>query len=153
MPPQSNYFDLITCQGNSGTLEFDPNAPAAPTFDEFGFPTYAAALPPVKLECTLKFVKKRKVTVRLENRIGGPEKEEEWLLFEIAGPKLTSRLSLAMRADGSSGRLLVHGKDGKVKYVVDVTTPPPPPQPLQPTTTTLPAASTAMAWGFETSHC
>jgi hypothetical protein len=113
--------------GGSGTLELDPNAPAAPTFDEFGFRTYAAALPPVKLECTLKFVKKRKVTVPLENRIGGPEKEEEWLLFEIAGPKLTSRLSLAILADGSSGRLLVHGKDGKVKYVLDVTTPPPPP--------------------------
>ena len=110
----------------SGTLELDPNAPAAPTFDEFGFPTYAAGLPPVKLECTLKLVKKRKVWVNLEGRLGGPEKEEEWLLFEIMGPKLSSRLSLAMLADGSSGRLLVHGKDGKVKYVVGVTTPPPP---------------------------
>jgi hypothetical protein len=113
--------------GGRGTLEIDPNAPAAPTFDEFGFRMPAAALPSVKLECTLKFVKKRKVFVPLENRIGGPEREEEWLLFAIEGPKLTSRLSLAMLADGSSGRLLMHGKDGKVKYVVDVRTPPPPP--------------------------
>src|SRR5437763_32611 len=42
----------------SGTLELDPNAPAAPTFDEFGFRTPATALPSVKLECTLKLLKR-----------------------------------------------------------------------------------------------
>jgi hypothetical protein len=118
----------------SGTLELDPNAP---TFDEFGYVTTAANLAPVKLDCTLKFVKKGKVRVNVEGRIGAPLKEVEWLLFEIQGPKITSRLYLATRAESlvpgpggrgiADGRMLVHDKDGKVKFVVDVRRPPPPP--------------------------
>src|SRR3981081_4119283 len=37
-----------------GTLVLDRTAPS---FDEFGFPAAAAAVPAVKLECSLKFVK------------------------------------------------------------------------------------------------
>jgi hypothetical protein len=120
-------------EGN-GTLELDPNAP---TFDEFGYLTTDAKLAPVKLECKLKFVKKGKVRVNAGGRPGGPLKEVEWLLFEIQGPKITSRLFLATRAESlvpgpggrgvADGRLLVHDKDGKVQYVVDVQRPPPPP--------------------------
>ena len=46
----------------SGALELDRNAP---TFDDFGFVTTAGALPPVKLECSLKFVKKGKFQFRV----------------------------------------------------------------------------------------
>ena len=42
----------------TGVLELDPNAPA---YDEFGFVRAAADLPPIRLECTLKFVKKANV--------------------------------------------------------------------------------------------
>jgi hypothetical protein len=122
----------------SGALELDPNAPS---FDEFGYVTTGGGVAPVKLDCTLKFVKKGKVRVNAEGRVGGPIKEVEWLLFELQGPKITSRLFLATRAENlvpgpggrgiADGRLLVHDKDGKVKYVVDVHRPPPP-QPCHP---------------------
>jgi hypothetical protein len=103
----------------SGVLELDPNAPA---FDEFGFVKAAGDLPPVKLDCTLKFVKKSKFRVPLEARLGAPTKEVEWLLVEVRGPKIVSRLFLATPTAEklSYGLLLVQGSDGKVKYVVAV---------------------------------
>ena len=116
----------------SGSLELDPTTP---TFDEFGYLTTAGGVAPVKLDCTLKFVKKGKVRVNDGGRPGRPMKEVEWLLFQIRGPRITSRLFLATRAENlvpgpggrglADGRLLVRDKDGKVKYVVDVQRPPP----------------------------
>src|SRR5262249_39956630 len=82
-------------EGN-GSLELDPKAP---TFDECGYVTTGGGVAPVKLDCTLKFVKKGKVRVNADGRPGGPLKEVEWLLFEIQGPKITSRLYLATRAE------------------------------------------------------
>lgn len=83
-----------------GTLTLDPNAPE---YEEFGMETTAGSLPSAMLRCRLKFVKR-----------GGPCR-----LYEIRGPKITSRLSLVTeRTPASSGRLLVLGKEGKVKYVV-----------------------------------
>src|SRR5688572_5507611 len=41
-----------------GTLVLDPTAPAV---DEFGLPQTPAPQPPVKLECVLKFVKKKTI--------------------------------------------------------------------------------------------
>src|SRR5262245_15552193 len=107
-----------------GTLELDPTIPA---FDQFGYAKIVDTQPPVKLECSLKFVKKGKVTVQLEPRIGGPEKEVEWGVYEVRGPKITSSLSLSVpTADKwQSGRLLVNGKDGKIRYVVEVRDPGP----------------------------
>jgi hypothetical protein len=102
----------------SGILQLDLNAP---TYDEFGFATVAHALPPVKLKCTLKFVKKKRIEFH-EPRL----REEDWLLFKVEGPKLTSRLSLALLADRSVGHLLVHGKGGKVTHAIFVSTPGPP---------------------------
>jgi len=103
-----------------GTLELEPNAPA---FDEFGFVTRGGDLPLVTLECNLKLVKKETL------RWPGPRpRQQEWLLLEIRGPKITGRIGLATpTADNwSSGRLLVHDKDGKVKYAISLTKPPPP---------------------------
>jgi len=109
----------------SGTLELDPNPPA---YDEFGYASKTSELPMVKLEFTLKFVKKGKVTVNVDGRIGGQEKEIEWSFFEVKGPKITSKLFLALRTDERwlSGRLLVHDDQGKVKQSIDVHTEGPP---------------------------
>jgi len=117
------YALRLTAQVNKqgegkGTLVLESNAPV---FDEFGTATTAGNLPPVKLECSLKFVKKGRVQVL----VGPPP--QEWLLFEITGPKITSRLFLATPAAPMKyGRLLVQDKDGKVKYAVEVIEPGPP---------------------------
>ncbi len=109
----------------SGVLELELNAPA---YDEFGFQTAGGNLPPTKLECTLKFIKKKKLQLPDAPRIAAPIVEVEWVLFQIQGPKITSRLSLATEENvWSWARLLVHDKDGKVRNVVGVRTPPPPP--------------------------
>ncbi len=114
----------------SGTLHLDPNPPV---YDEFGYASQTTELPMVKLALTLKFVKKGKVTVNVDGRIGGQEKEIEWSLFEVKGPKITSKLYLALKPDERwlSGRLLVHDDQGKVKQAVDVHTEGPP-QPCHP---------------------
>jgi hypothetical protein len=113
----------------SGTLELDLNAPA---YDEFGFQTAGGNLPPMMLECTLKFVKKKKLQLPAEARIAAPLVNVDWVLFEIQGSKITSRLSLATEEKvWSWARLLVHDKDGKVRNAIGVRTPPPP-QPCHP---------------------
>src|SRR5262249_25914710 len=40
--------------------------------DEFGFPQAVAALPPIKLECSLKFVKKKTVQLQAPAPAGAP---------------------------------------------------------------------------------
>jgi hypothetical protein len=111
-------------QGNGrGSLELEPNAPA---FDEFGFGTIPRRLPSVTLECTLSLVKKHTFSRPYRRGLQAYTIDEEWLLFKIQGPKIISRLFLAITADDSgsySGRLLVHDKDGKVQYAVGVATP------------------------------
>lgn len=83
-----------------GVLELDPNVPM---FDELGNVKKGDPKPPLKLQCTLKLVK----------AVGDQQ------LYEIKGPKITSRLFLATGGiDAYSSRLLVHGKDSKVKHVV-----------------------------------
>jgi hypothetical protein len=113
-----------------GTLELEPNAPA---FDELGWQTTGSNLPPVKLECALKLVKKKKIRLPESPRIAAPLVEVEWALLEIHGPKITSRLFLATedKCWGAWARLLVHDKDGKVRYAVHLKAPPPP-QPCHP---------------------
>jgi len=101
-----------------GALELDPNVPK---YDEFGFPTLSDGLPWAKLDCTVKFVKKKKTIMRSEPRLGSPEVEVEWSLFEIEGPKLKSRLFLA-RSEKTDAwvNLLIQDKQGKVRYVVSL---------------------------------
>jgi len=95
---------LLTCQianGGSGKLTLDPNGPK---FDEFGQPIAdGQRLPEATLNVTLKLVKKEAGLQR----------------YEIRGPKIASRMYLVAGA-GVSGRLLVHGKDGKVRYRVNL---------------------------------
>jgi hypothetical protein len=106
----------------NGTLDLDPTPYP---LDEFGFPEFAAALPVVKLDCSLKLVKKKKIPLG-DYSTGGPTKVE-WSLYEISGPKITSRLSLATEtgANLASGRLLVSDKDGKVSLAVTLLSPRP----------------------------
>jgi hypothetical protein len=82
----------------------------------------------VKLEFTLKFVKKKTFQLPESGRVAAPIRDVDYVLFEIEGPKITSRLFLATEDKQLSkwARLLVHGKDGKVQYSVGITTPPPP---------------------------
>jgi hypothetical protein len=115
-------------EGN-GTLDLDPTPQPV---DDFGFPEYAAALPVVKLDCTLKLVKNKKILLRNE-ATGGPIKQE-WSLYKISGPKITSQLSLATEtgANLGSGRLLVSDKDGKGRLAVTLLRPIPRPYPPPP---------------------
>jgi hypothetical protein len=105
------------------------------TYDEFGFASKMPGPMPVKLECNLKFVKKtfaKGWPYRLMEGPGEPlnpkeqAKEYEWRLYSITGPKVTSRLFLAVPIGDWSwteARLLAHGENGKVKYVVDLEAP------------------------------
>jgi hypothetical protein len=103
-----------------GTLELNPNAP---TYSEFGMETTSDTLPHVKLECSLKYTKTAKIRVR--DRIAGPERDVDWLLFEILGPKITSPLFVATATEDNwkFARLLVHDKDGKVKFSINANDP------------------------------
>jgi hypothetical protein len=110
-----------------GTLVLEPNAPS---FDEFGFRTTNSTLPPVQLEFTLNLVKKHTFVKSYQRlgAVGADSWEEEWRLYKIQGPKITSRLFLAMRGESPSQlvpsyRVLIHDKDGKVKYAIDVAHP------------------------------
>src|SRR5262245_55292671 len=116
-------------QGN-GTLVLDstPNP-----IDDFGFAVTVKAEPPLKLECTLKLVGTKKVLA--EGPAGGPAVEVEWQLYEITGPKIVSKLSLARetRAGWTYARFLWATKEGKDRTLVilhgpapDLKPPPPP---------------------------
>ena len=100
--------------GGKGTLTLDPTVPK---FNEFGDPVAGGKpSPKVTLECTLKLIKEDKGR----------------RLFEVRGPKIDTRLSLVVEKDiapWGDGRLLVHGKHGEVRYVVDVWQPRAKPQP------------------------
>jgi len=107
----------LTCRlvdGGAGVLTLDPNVPR---FDEFGDQVRDARLSPLlRLKCTLKFLKK----------------DKQRTLYEIRGPKIVSRLSLVAYNDimpWGDGRLLVGGKGGKVRYVIDLFIPRPKPSP------------------------
>ena len=99
--------------GETGTLTLDPTAPA---FDRFGDPAPAGKpVPAVTVDVTLKLVK---------SEVGRN-------LFELRGPKLTSRLSLVATQAGGA-RLLVHDAGGDVRRVIDLQLPPPPIPPPPP---------------------
>jgi hypothetical protein len=91
--------------GGSGTLTLDPSVPR---FNEFGDRVAdGKRSAPVTLDCTLKLT-------RMDN---GRQR------FEIRGPKIVTRLSLVVEKDiapWGDGRLLIHGKGGEVRYVVDL---------------------------------
>ncbi|HKB05420.1 MAG TPA: TIGR03067 domain-containing protein [Gemmataceae bacterium] len=94
--------------GESGTLTLDPTAPK---FNDFGDSApIGKPAAPVTLEFTFKLAK---------SEVGRN-------LFELRGPKVTSRLSLVAYADRASwgdGRLLIRGKDGDVLQAIDLNRP------------------------------
>jgi hypothetical protein len=94
--------------GGTGSLSLDPNSAQ---FNEFGDAVARdRRLPLVTLDCTLKLVKL----------------EPARRLYEVRGPKLVSRLSLVVYKDltpWGDGRLLIHGKGGDVKYVINLERP------------------------------
>lgn len=133
---QDNYHTIYSFRlsgnlkpqtGGSGVLEFNPNGPV---YDDFGHVSQGSGLPWEKYDCTFKFVKKGTVSTRVSARIGSEEKEVKWVLYEIKGPKITSKLFLALEQNEGQmhGRLLVHDIQGKVKNAVTVWGPDPRPQ-------------------------
>ncbi len=109
-----------------GTLTLDPTPNMV---DEFGFPEAANALPPVKLDCSLKLVKRKRLLLG-GPATGGPN-EVEWRLFRITGPKIISGLSLARAAgpEWVAARLLVSEKDGTGRVSLSLVAPNPLPLP------------------------
>jgi len=105
-----------------GTLILDPTPNAV---DEFGFPEATDALPPVKLDCSLKLVQRKRFL--LGSPATGGAKEVEWRLLRITGPKITSRLSVASEAgpEWVFARFLVSDKDGTGRISVSLRTPGP----------------------------
>ena len=100
-------------EGN-GTLVLDVTPRKV---DEFGIPETAPAAV-VRLECSLKLVKKKKIA---RGPAGPPLVEVEYRLYEITGPKITSRLSLAIEGGNwAAARFLVSDKDGKGRVAVTV---------------------------------
>jgi hypothetical protein len=99
----------------SGTLVLDdtPNP-----VDEYGAAITVKAERPLELECTLKLVGTKKVLG--EGPPGAPAVEVEWQRYEITGPKIVSKLSLARetRADWSYARFLWATKEGKNRTLV-----------------------------------
>jgi hypothetical protein len=98
----------ITGKGEGkGTLVFDPNRD---WFDEWGSPAAPEGerAPEISLECTFHFVKQYKAGA----------------MFDLRGQKITSRMTLILLGDGgSSARLLLKGKDDKVRTVIELSGP------------------------------
>lgn len=96
----------------TGTLVLDSTVTP---IDELGFPIIKKSDPSIELDCTIKFVKSKKVLAE-----GAPANETEWQLFEITGPKIVSKLSLAreIRAEWSSVRFIWATKEGKNRTAV-----------------------------------
>lgn len=99
----------------SGTLVLDdtPNP-----VDEYGAAITVKAERPLELECTLKLAGTKKVLA--EGPPGAPAVEVEWQRYEITGPKIISKLSLARetRAGWSYARFLWATKEGKNRTLV-----------------------------------
>jgi hypothetical protein len=114
----------------SGVLVCDVTEP--PIYDRFGFEMAVSPAHEIKLECSLKRVT---TTTRVFTVRDGPpgssksrEVRQDWSLYAITGPKITSKLFLAMLEQSGLpwGRLLVQGPKGKVKYAIDMAFPPQP---------------------------
>src|SRR5262249_33463784 len=92
--------------GGAATLTLDPSVPK---FDEFGnLLAGGKQSPAATLACPLKLVHKEK----------GPQ------LYDLGGRKTVGRLSLAafeFDLPWGNARLLVHDKDGEVRYAVGLT--------------------------------
>lgn len=113
-------LDRVGSGNGSLILDIQPEA-----VDEFGFPEEVAVpLTPLKLDCTLKLIKRKKllpaVPAELPPAAAVPIlAEEEWQLYSVKGPKITSRIFLAAKkGELSKGRLMVSDKEGKERFAV-----------------------------------
>jgi hypothetical protein len=110
-------LEIPPADGGGGTLTLDPTAPA---FDAFGDPAAGGKpSPAVTLDCALTLVKAEKGRRR----------------YGLRGPKVVSRLSLVVyeaATPAGDARLLVHGRGGEVRSVIDLRLPQQPQQPLPP---------------------
>jgi hypothetical protein len=107
--------EVPPADGGDGTLTLDPTVP---TFDAFGDPAAGGGpSPAVTLDCTLTLVKAEKGRRR----------------YGLRGPKVVSRLSLVVydpATPAGDARLLVHGRGGEVRSVIDLRLPRQPQQQL-----------------------
>jgi hypothetical protein len=112
-------FAMVDAQGEGdGTLTLDPNRR---TFNEFGDVGGATETKVIELACTLKFVKAGKGLPALPAPPEGTQGERK--LYELRGKNITSPLSLMVPNNVySTARLLIHDKDGKVAYVIELHT-------------------------------
>jgi hypothetical protein len=123
-------LDRVGSGNGSLILDIQPNV-----VDEFGFAEVVPVpLTPIKLDCGLKLIKRKLLVPKpsFELLPAGPiaalppgpmglpgVTEEEWQLYSVKGPKITSRLFLATRkGEWSTARLMVSDKDGKGRYAV-----------------------------------
>ncbi len=109
----------------SGTLELNPNVPV---YDEFGFQVSAGELPIIKLDCTMKLVKRQTRQMPESARVAAPLVDVNYVLIGIQGPNIKSQLFVATedKALGQWGRLLIHDEKGNVRHAILLTAPPPP---------------------------
>lgn len=122
--------DLGPMKEGKGILTLDVTEPDS--YDDFGFVATPVAVREVKLDCEIKYVKS--TTKIYTARVGGPgsdtyrQEQQKWDLYSITGPKITSRLFLALPVDVEwpIGRFLVQGPDAKVRHVIDLLLPPQP---------------------------
>jgi hypothetical protein len=111
-------FKLDKKGDGAGTLVLDctPNP-----VDEFGFPITIKAVPPVKLDCTIKLVQTKKVlTEGPIPPVAAGAVEVDWELFEVTGPKIVSKISLAREAGPNwpYARFVWASKEGKNRMAI-----------------------------------
>lgn len=102
---------------NKATLVLDPTAL---TVDEFGFPGYPPPQPVVKLDGSLKLVKKKTL---LLGPAGPPPMKAEFQIFELTGPKIKSKITVVTESGGNweSARILVaDNEEGKGRMGVSL---------------------------------
>jgi hypothetical protein len=114
----------LNAKGDAGhgsiTLQLSP-----PSYDEYGDPVTGTEVdqverkihphvPPVTLECRFSLEK-----VGFIGRVNTPGVTRS--LYRVEGPKLRSKLYYATTGPGlTDGRLLVHGRDDRVEFVVEL---------------------------------
>ena len=102
---------------SKATLVLDPTAP---TVDEFGFPGYPPPQTVVKLDGSLRLIKKKAM---LLGPAGPPPTRAEFQLFEFTGPKIKSKVTVVTESGGNweTARILIsENAEGKGRVAVSM---------------------------------